>query len=568
MQKNNDINIYFYGPAPMKYSYEVSGGEGKERNDQYLFFNTVPVYLDSYIKNLDSDFHSRLNWQHIQLLFKTQEEIIAEIEKYNIDVVCASVYIWNHEQTLDMLSGIKKRLNKDITIIVGGPSVGVVRDQTYLTRNPDIDYAIYAQGEKPFYDILKHKFDDKPISVLTTKNCAWEDSNGKLKKSDYEFYRLTKGSPYLESKHIIENAKYCDEYKDYIFELPWETSKGCPYNCSFCDWTSGLGNKVSKRKAIYEEELEFFASLGIFKFYMSDANFGLHKEDIEITKTLARMRKEKGYPFEFFSINFSKVKKDVVYELADIFLEYDLLPLFKCSVQDIHAHILDNIDRPDMPWDEQLEHIKTLIKKHPHKPISVEVIQGLPGQTRETWEHMLCEMARNGFGMHIYKFMIIPNSPAGYDQEWCEKMEIKTEQLYLDEDHSDEYVTGSYSYNLEDYAYFNLSSEFFLRLQTAKFNDKNHLEKLLRFANRMPEFKKVMELMLKYVTYTPKSVLIANLFVTFAATKYVEELTDQHDINEFYAVLYRPDLVNSYSRRQIYQEFESVDFFGEFFEDY
>ena len=508
-----DINIYFYGPAPLKYSYEILGTGGATPNADCLFMNTAPIYLDSYIKKTDPEFYNTIKWDHIQLFFIEQDQLIDELNKYGSNILCVSLYIWNNEQTLKIIKGLKERLGRPITIIAGGPSVGIVRNKNYLHENPDIDYAIFAQGEKPFYDILKSTTTCTTMNVLSTKNCAWVDKKtDKVKKTDHEFYKDTKGSPYLDSQHILIDTVNKPEYAGYKFEFPWETSKGCPYNCSFCDWTSGLSNKVSKRKAIYEEELELFASLGIFRFYMGDANFGLHKEDEEITDVLVRLKVENGYPFKFFSINFSKVKKDVVYRIADKMLKYDLLDYFKCSIQDMNEEVLNNIDRPDIPWVEQIEYMKELVKNNPTSVFSVEVIQGLPGQTRETWENMLYEMSSYGFMMNIYKFMMIPNSPAGYDTDWNERMQIKTGQLYLDETHSDEYVLGSYSFNLRDYAYFNLLTEFYMRMQRTQFHDSSTFKRFVEFAKTRNEFEDILDAMEKYATYTPNSVLIASYY--------------------------------------------------------
>ena len=541
----DSINIYFYGPAPLKYSYEILGSDGAARKPDCLFMNTAPIYLDSYIKKTDAELYTKINWDHIQLRFLDQDSLIAELNKYNSNVLCVSLYIWNNEQTLGILSGLKAKIGRPLTIIAGGPSVGIVRNKNYLHENPDIDYAIFAQGEKPFSDILKSLTTGNPLKTIYTRNCAWIDKNtGKVKKADHEFYKDSKGSPYLDSQHILIDTVNKPEYAGYKFEFPWETSKGCPYNCSFCDWTSGLSNKVSKRKAIYEEELELFASLGIFRFYMGDANFGLHKEDEEITDTLVRLKVEKGYPFKFFSINFSKVKKDVVYRIADKMLKHDLLDYFKCSIQDMHEEILNNIDRPDIPWVEQIEYMKELVRNNPTSGFSVEVIQGLPGQTRETWENMLYEMSSYGFMMNIYKFMMIPNSPAGYDAEWNERMKIKTGQLYLDDTHSDEYVLGSYSFDLRDYAYFNLMTEFYMRMQRANFNDKSTFKRFNEFVKSHDSFEHILDGMEQYATHTPSSIMLASYYFNKLMFTFVKTNSNQADNAKLLdCIQRRPDII-------------------------
>ena len=556
------VRIYFYGPAPLKYSYELGGdglAEGSRASPDCLFFNTASLYLDAYIRQVDPVFHSEIEWSHIQLLFKNVDEIADDLNKYNANVLCVSLYIWNNEQTLSMISEVKQKLGRDLLVIAGGPSVGIVRNPNYLNENPNIDYAIFAQGEKPFYDILKHEFDNTKLSVLSTKNCAWLGTDGKVKKSDHEFYKQSSGSPYIESEHIIKSVVRHETYLTYKFEFPWETSKGCPYNCSFCDWTSGLSNKVSKRRAIYEDELELFAKYGVFRFYMSDANFGLHKEDEEIVDTLVRLKVEKDYPFKFFSINFSKVKKDVVYRLANKLLQHDMLDYFKCSIQDMHKHILDNIDRPDVPWEEQITYLKDMMVQNPNKKPSIEVIQGLPGQTRETWENMLYEMSSHGFTMNIYKFMMIPNSPAGYDTEWFNKMGLKTDRLYLDDEHSDEYVVETYSFDRSDYSYFNLTTEFYARMHplgTPIFDDTSVYKKVVEFAKMQPEFDSVIKSMTEYVLRAKESALIASHFYNIILPRFLEvNKLSGGDYLRFLRSLHKPALVETIYENNIHDLF-------------
>ena len=53
------------------------------------------------------------------------------------------------------------------------------------------------------------------------------------------------------------------------------------YNCTYCDWSQNLTNKVTRRKAEWKLELEFFRDLDV-QIRETDANFGQWKEDIEI----------------------------------------------------------------------------------------------------------------------------------------------------------------------------------------------------------------------------------------------------------------------------------------------
>jgi radical SAM superfamily enzyme YgiQ (UPF0313 family) len=344
---------------------------------------------------------------------------------------------------------------------MGGPSTDVVRNKNFLSEHTDLDFAVYSQGEQAFADILQHIAGTKKLSVLTSKNVSWRDGS-KIKVADFMFYKLEKISPYLISKDLIEMVINDPEYQGREFVLPYETSRGCPYNCSFCDWTSGLTHKTYFRKFDIEEELDTLGKLGVTNIHLSDANFGQHRQDVDIAKTFVKLKKEKNYNFRIEKTNFSKLLKDRVFEIVEILIEGKLLHNIKFAVQDTDEKILENIERPDIPYHEHRQYIDNVAKKHPHLDIGIELIQGLPGQTRTTWEQNLIKI--QPYNPVVYFWNILPNSPAGYDQVYKEKMQLKTHFCNLI-DHDDneyavnkrmEFVTSTYSYSFEDYCYFTI----------------------------------------------------------------------------------------------------------------
>lgn len=504
------INIYFYSPSPLQDQDEVAVGSDFS---SMLFVNTVPVFLDAYIQKTDPELHTKLNWSKIALKNRTQSELIEEIDALEIDVVCFSLYFWNNENILDISKDLKSKLKREVLILAGGPSVNVVRDTNYNERHPDFDYTIYAQGEKPFYDILRHRFMSQPLNAMFTKNCSWLDKKTRdLKKAEYEFYRITSGSPYIESKRVLETIVNDSEYQRMTFSLPYETTKGCPFNCSFCDWTSGLSHKVSKRKFAYELDLELFHELGIHKLYMSDANFGMHKEDIGLVESLVAHNNSHAEKFSFVSANFSKTKKREVYDILKILLANKLISTYKVSVQDIHLNILENIERPDVPWTEQLEYIYELKETFPDLQPTIELIQGLPGQTRETWENMLFEFARHSFRVLIFKFIIISNSPASYDLEWRERMQLETSNVKLEYGKKTEAVVSTYSYTKSDYAYFTMLTELYTILQGINVESITLFRRIVKMAKQAPDFDSVMSELSKKYNDVPASILITRGF--------------------------------------------------------
>ncbi len=473
MNSHTSINIYFYST-----DFGVDWPDAKK---DYKYLNTAPLLLDHYVRHNANDLHSRLNWVKFSFGKKTQDQLVEEINSLGIDVLCFSMYSWNIEHILEISKNIKSRLNKKVLLLAGGPSVDVARpNSNFNLEHRDFDYTIYSHGERPFMDILNHHYMGKPLNVLTTKNCSWVDASGKIKKADFEFLKITNGSPYIDGKHLLLKIINDAEYSNTIWKLPYETSRGCPYSCSFCDWNGGLSNKVSKRRFTYKEELLLFQELELFLIYPADANVGMFKEDESIIEELAELNRKNGYKFKFVSMNFSKNKKDVVFRIIKKCLDARLFDEYKISAQDINEHILKNIDRPDIPWADHLTYIEEIKHSYPNIRVIVEIIKGLPGQTRDTWKEMLIELSKNNFRVFIHPFIVLPNAPVSYNKEWQETMKIKTESLGVIR-HRGETTTSkctsvisTYSYNKIDYAYFTL-----LEL----------LYKYLEFDNRLAEFE-------------------------------------------------------------------------------
>lgn len=445
--------IYFYSPGATGKVYDRYG-------DKHMFVNTVPAYMHSYLLQAKPELAASINWAKIQLIEKTAIQLAAEIDAYNIDILCASVYIWNQHHILEVLKKVKKLSNRKFLVVAGGPSVDPHRDTEFFKNNPDVDYAVFAQGELAFASIIENVVTGVPIDFFNTKNLARPDQQRNVKLSSYEFIKKKFGSPYLDSAVLLSNIVNDPEYQSYKFYLPYETSKGCPYKCSFCDWTSGLSHKVSHRvENDWEAELDLLGSLGLVNLHISDANFGQHKQDIEIARTMARLKKTKGYQFLVVDTNFSKLKKKESFEILDILLSEQIVATPKFAVQDTNEQVLKNVDRPDIPWPDHKKYIVDTLKKYPNTKCQIELIMGLPGQTRDTWEQTMLDI--QGFEFRAYPWVMLPNSPAGNDSDYQIKMQLKTEQICLDGFNSQpsEVIVETYSYDFRDYMYMNLISK-------------------------------------------------------------------------------------------------------------
>ena len=420
------INVAFYSP-----SYGAS--RSSRLDAKVVMVNPTPYYLHGYFKKNYPDYAQYVNWKTSLVINKTAKELLDFLVLHDIDVLCASLYVWNVQDILDIFDGIKEKYfdvtQKQLKIVFGGPSCNVLHDD-WGKVCPYVDHFVVGQGEKAWASLALNF-----IGVTTLDNTATNIVHFASKTSkptyQHEFIRGIHYSPYLESKDAVQQL--IKEYEGYTLAWPYETQRGCPYHCSFCDWNGGQSNKTQKRKEVnFIDEIDFFAENKMYNLHISDANFGMWDVDVDIMERLVKHKLD-GHPFGFQSFNMSKLINANYKKIMWMIVKYNFNTIWvKLSVQDIHKNVLDAIDRPGN-WDAAKEFGLELYKEFAIErklKIFVELIIGLPEQTVESWTETLDEIYSSGFIPRSYPFLILVNAPVKYNQEYRAKYGIKDDQVF------------------------------------------------------------------------------------------------------------------------------------------
>lgn len=342
-------------------------------NSQYVHLNVAVRYLKKYVeKNSDIKldiYETNINNQLMN--------IIKDLFEKQPDMIIFSTYIWNKEYVFSITKELKKIL-PDVKIALGGPEVSYEWDKI-MAENQEIDYIFTGEGEKVLLN-----FFTKDISEV--KGVVYREGE-RLKYNGIE--------PLIENLDIIPFPYDDDELQDRTKIFYYESSRGCPFNCSYCM------SSIDKSVRYYsidrtKEDLKRFIDSPIKLLKFVDRTFNLSKEKyMAIWRFLLENYRE-GITFHF-EINANIFDDETLDFLETVPKEYFQ---FEIGVQTIDAQAMKSIGRINKL--EKLEHNIRRISRNIH--LHLDLIAGLPYETydkfRESFDYvhrLKPEMIQLGF---------------------------------------------------------------------------------------------------------------------------------------------------------------------------
>jgi len=438
--------------------------------DRQVFLGIAALYLKTYIDYNRKNIADQIEWMVPVQQKMSDEQLIEKINQNKPDIFCTSHYIWNNDFLSNQIQRIKPHVNKNILFVAGGPSVDVNINDNFFQDNPAIDYALYGSGECGFADLVESIINNKKLLKINTSNIAWFDlKTNKQIVADFVYVPQLKVSPYTNDVSLFSKMVKQMLDKNLLIIVPYELTRGCPYACTFCDWNSGLTNKTTRRKGTYVDEIDLFHKLGIKGIYLADANVGQYEEDIDMVVYLAKKNTEENAEFRVDG-NFSKLRKENNLKIYHILAKGGLITDtagFALAIQDINQAVLDNIDRPDLGWVTHVEIMTELREHYPMKPSVVQLIQGLPGQTVESWKQTLSTVADEATFMQIFISELLSASPAARDKTYQDRFKFEysnAERFNGKEFFSGQFTKSCVSFSQHDYAEMSVWSTFYSAL--------------------------------------------------------------------------------------------------------
>ena len=342
-------------------------------NSQYVHLNVAVRYLKKYVeKNSDIKldiYETNINNQLMN--------IIKDLFEKQPDMIIFSTYIWNKEYVFSITKELKKIL-PDVKIALGGPEVSYEWDKI-MAENQEIDYIFTGEGEKVLLN-----FFTKDISEV--KGVVYREGDN-LKYNGIE--------PLIENLDIIPFPYDDEELQDRTKIFYYESSRGCPFNCSYCM------SSIDKSVRYYsvdrtKEDLKRFIDSPIKLLKFVDRTFNLSKEKyMAIWRFLLENYRE-GITFHF-EINANIFDDETLDFLETVPKGYFQ---FEIGIQTIDAQAMKSIGRINKL--EKLEYNIRRISRNIH--LHLDLIAGLPYETydkfRESFDYvhrLKPEMIQLGF---------------------------------------------------------------------------------------------------------------------------------------------------------------------------
>ena len=227
----------------------------------------------------------------LEKIFNQKSIVLRKIEKSNPDLVAFSVYTGTFKWAVDIAREIKRKL--DVKTVFGGVHVTLVPE--IVIREKSIDFLIVGEGEEAFVELLEALETHKQPQAI--KN-LWRRMDGEVIKNTLRPPVKDLDALPLPDKELFEkDINYGD---DYLIM----TSRGCPYNCSYCCesyYNALYDRKFFRRRSVDSVLHELTTMKKRYNFKEVMFNDSIFFTNLPWLKTLLeKYRTRIGVPFRCF----------------------------------------------------------------------------------------------------------------------------------------------------------------------------------------------------------------------------------------------------------------------------
>lgn len=297
------------------------------------------------------------------------EEILGDIYRKHPDVIGFSCYIWNFRLIQELLPELAKVL-PETDIWLGGPEVSFEAEKV-LSRFPMIKGIMVGEGEETFRDVISY-YVGNGREEIGSKYHRLEDIPGLALRDNTVKVRTS-----MDMNEIPFPYENLQGFENRI--VYYETSRGCPFRCSYC--LSSIDKSVRLRNLdLVKSELQFFLDKKVPQVKLIDRTFNCnHSHAMEIWRYIKEH--DNGVTNFHFEVAADIMREEELTLLSD--MRPGLVQL-EIGVQTTNRNTLKEINRStDIA---QIAGVVEKIKDHRNIHIHLDLIAGLPFEGYESFQ--------------------------------------------------------------------------------------------------------------------------------------------------------------------------------------